>query len=99
VRIEIEDDGKGFDPASVARREGRRSWGLMGIHERAEILGGTSRVESAPGQGTRVVVRIPLPKGLDAGAASPDADGGVEGSGTGTDTAPVDGRERQTERA
>jgi signal transduction histidine kinase len=62
LRIEIEDDGKGFDPETVAKREGRRPWGLLGIRERAEILGGTARIDSAPGKGTRVLVRIPLPK-------------------------------------
>jgi signal transduction histidine kinase len=62
LRIEIEDDGKGFDPEAVAKREGRRSWGLLGIRERAEILGGTARIDSAPGQGTQVLVRIPLSK-------------------------------------
>ena len=61
-RIEIEDDGRGFDPDAVAKREGRRPWGLLGIRERAEILGGTARIDSAPGKGTRVLVRIPLPK-------------------------------------
>jgi signal transduction histidine kinase len=61
VVIEIEDDGKGFDPEGAARREGRRPWGLMGIRERAEILGGTAHIESSPGQGTHVEVRIPLP--------------------------------------
>jgi signal transduction histidine kinase len=61
VVIDIEDDGKGFDPRAAAEREGRRPWGLMGIGERAEILGGTARIDSAPGQGTRVAVRIPLP--------------------------------------
>jgi signal transduction histidine kinase len=59
--VDIEDDGKGFDPETAAQREGRRSWGLMGIRERAEILGGVSRVESSPGKGTHVEVRIPAP--------------------------------------
>lgn len=61
LRIEIEDDGKGFDPAAIAQRDSRPHWGLMGIQERAEILGGTAVIDSAPGQGTRVEVRIPLP--------------------------------------
>ncbi|HEY6099440.1 MAG TPA: HAMP domain-containing protein, partial [Anaeromyxobacter sp.] len=68
VVIEIEDDGKGFEPAGAARREGRRPWGLMGIGERAEILGGTARIDSAPGKGTRVLVRIPLPRAPEAPA-------------------------------
>ena len=59
--IEIEDDGRGFDVEAAAKREGRRPWGLLGIRERAEILGGSARIDSAPGQGTRVQVRVPLP--------------------------------------
>jgi signal transduction histidine kinase len=62
VHIEIEDDGRGFDLEAAQKREGRRPWGLLGIRERADILGGTATIESAPGQGTRVVVHIPLPK-------------------------------------
>jgi signal transduction histidine kinase len=62
VRIEIEDDGKGFDPPSAAERPGRRPWGLMGIRERAELFGGKVTFDSAPGQGTRVVVWIPIPE-------------------------------------
>jgi signal transduction histidine kinase len=69
VVIDIEDDGRGFDLEAVARRAGRRSWGLLGIRERAEILGGTARIESAPGEGTHVEVRIPVP------AAPPPAEG------------------------
>lgn len=61
VRLEIEDDGKGFDPPTAAERPGRRPWGLMGIRERAELFGGKVTFDSAPGQGTRVVVRIPIP--------------------------------------
>ncbi len=75
-RIDIEDDGQGFDQEAVARREGRRSWGLMGIRERAEILGGTARVESSPGQGTHVEVRIPVPREPAQDAAAGEADGG-----------------------
>jgi signal transduction histidine kinase len=75
VTIDIEDDGKGFDPEEAARREGRRPWGLLGLRERAEILGGVARIESAPGQGTHVSVRIPVPREAAAkeGAARDDA--------------------------
>jgi signal transduction histidine kinase len=58
--IDVEDDGVGFDQAAVARREGRPHWGLLGIQERADLLGGHARFDSAPGAGTRVEVRIPL---------------------------------------
>jgi len=75
VVVDIEDDGKGFDSQAAARREGRRAWGLMGIRERAEILGGVARIESSPGQGTHVEVRIPVP-----GDPSPGDARGREGT-------------------
>jgi signal transduction histidine kinase len=61
IRIEIEDDGRGFDPGNVSHAE-RRHFGLMGIEERVEILGGKVRIISAPGQGTRIQLEVPLPK-------------------------------------
>jgi signal transduction histidine kinase len=62
VHVTIEDDGKGFDQAEVARRPGRPHWGLLGIGERAALLGGKASIDSSPGAGTRVDVRIPLPR-------------------------------------
>lgn len=58
----VSDDGKGFDTGLLARPPGLRSprLGLAGMRERAEILGGTLRLESQPGRGTRVTVRLPL---------------------------------------
>jgi PAS domain S-box-containing protein len=56
LRIEIRDWGRGFDPKSV--QEG--SYGLAGIRERARLLGGKFRLQSAAGKGTRIVVRLPL---------------------------------------
>ncbi len=73
VVIEIEDDGKGFEPEAAGRREGRQPWGIMGIRERAEILGGTARIESAPGQGTRVAVRIPMRQAPSASSVAEGA--------------------------
>jgi signal transduction histidine kinase len=60
ICVDVEDDGVGFDQAAVARREGRPHWGLLGIQERADLLGGRARFDSTPGAGTRVEVRIPL---------------------------------------
>ena len=56
LRIEIRDWGVGFDPHQV--REER--FGLQGIRERARLLGGFAKIDSAPGQGTRVTVEFPL---------------------------------------
>ena len=52
----VQDDGLGFDMGEV----GRTSVGLLGMRERAALVGGSASVESAPGKGTRVTVRIPL---------------------------------------
>jgi len=63
VMIEIEDDGEGFDPAGIsatAAAVGGRGLGLAGIKERIELLGGSAVIESAPGQGTRVVLTVPI---------------------------------------
>lgn len=54
----VEDDGQGFDPESAADRGGL---GLLGMRERATLLGGTLHVESAPGRGTTVLIRVPCP--------------------------------------
>jgi signal transduction histidine kinase len=79
VVVDVEDDGKGFDESALAHGDGRKHWGLMGIRERAEILGGVATVESEPGQGTHVVVRVPLPREAAAPAGAPGAaqDGAV----------------------
>lgn len=53
----VEDNGRGFDAEAPAR--GRRL-GLVGMRERAELLGGTLNIESTPGVGTSVFVRIPV---------------------------------------
>jgi signal transduction histidine kinase len=45
------------------------------MRERAEIAGGTFRVDSVPGRGTRVVAEIPLPEGGEAATAGADEGG------------------------
>jgi signal transduction histidine kinase len=57
LRATVEDDGPGFDVAA-ARRRGRL--GLVGMAERAALCGGTVEIESQPGGGTTVYLRIPL---------------------------------------
>lgn len=60
------DDGVGFDPEQLSRPTGAAAgemghYGLVGMGERARLLGATLSLESAPGEGTRVEVRAPLP--------------------------------------
>ncbi len=57
--LRVEDDGVGFELPGLQRRMAR-SYGLLGMRERAESLGGMMSVKSAPGEGTLVEVRFPL---------------------------------------
>jgi signal transduction histidine kinase len=77
VSIVVRDEGDGFDPAT--RSEG---FGLVGMSERVESLDGTLTVESSPGQGTTVSVRLPeRRRGQAAGDASaPDSVSGASSS-------------------
>lgn len=60
--LEVEDDGCGFEPQDVSgEAPSGRGLGLMGIRERLELLGGSAHFDSAPGEGTRVVLRVPWP--------------------------------------
>ena len=59
--LEIEDSGVGFDLAEVQDNyEQRGSLGMVNLHERAEIIHGILQIDSAPGQGTRISVSIPM---------------------------------------
>jgi signal transduction histidine kinase len=58
VGIRVEDDGRGFDLGKMSREE-RQTWGLLGMEERATLLGGKFLLDSKPGDGTRVLVTIP----------------------------------------
>jgi signal transduction histidine kinase len=56
LRLRVEDDGMGFDPAAVPETD---SIGLTGMKERARLLAGTLSIVSRPGRGTRVEAELP----------------------------------------
>jgi two-component system NarL family sensor kinase len=56
VQLTITDDGRGFDPGQVPVNR----YGLVGLNERAKLLGGRLTVQSSPGAGTRLDVVVPL---------------------------------------
>lgn len=60
LELTICDDGRGFDPAVVRQQPG---FGLLGMRERVLALGGSVYIKSAPGEGTRVLIEVPLPSG------------------------------------
>jgi signal transduction histidine kinase len=55
VVLVVEDDGVGFDADGVATGRG---FGLVGMQERAALVGGTLEIESSPGKGTTILARI-----------------------------------------
>ena len=59
----VEDDGVGFDTHQVFAAR-HRGLGVVGMRERASLLGGTLDVESSPGRGTTLVARIPAPESI-----------------------------------
>jgi DNA-binding NarL/FixJ family response regulator/anti-sigma regulatory factor (Ser/Thr protein kinase) len=70
VSLIIEDDGRGFDAEQpFAQQEGL---GLVGMRERAALVGGTLRIDSEPGRGTTVVTGIPAPPAPAGGRSHMD---------------------------
>ncbi len=61
LRMEVQDNGRGFDPTAIAVKGDGRGLGLAGMRERASLIGGQLEIESQPGQGTTIRVRIPWP--------------------------------------
>jgi signal transduction histidine kinase len=60
VKLTVQDDGRGFKPPTLTDHPGSTSGlGLIGMHERTRLLGGTLVVDSAPGHGTCVIVNVP----------------------------------------
>jgi len=57
VALEVTDNGVGIPEADL---NGKKSLGLLGMHERALLFGGEVRISGAPGHGTRVSVSIPM---------------------------------------
>jgi signal transduction histidine kinase len=58
---QVTDNGRGFDVQAVERSYGTRgSLGMINLKERAELVEGTLNIESAPGQGTRITLLVPI---------------------------------------
>ncbi len=66
IRMEIRDDGKSFEVERVLFAKRHTRLGLLGMRERAEMVGGSFGVESAPGKGTTIRAQIPLSNGNKA---------------------------------
>jgi len=60
VRCSVRDDGAGFDVAAVLASRGGGGLGLLGMQERLNALGGSLEIQSLPGRGTTLLIKIPL---------------------------------------
>jgi len=68
VRVSVEDDGAGFDVSGLdASFTPKGGFGLFNIKERLEYLGGNLKINSGPGEGTRVIMRAPLKQEVTIG--------------------------------
>ena len=63
VTLSIRDDGAGFSPDDPRKPN---SYGLLGLRERASLLGGEAFIRSARGQGTQVEIRLPMAQSVSA---------------------------------
>lgn len=62
-RIEVSDEGRGFDPEQLeADQEANGHFGLLSVQRRLDLVGGTLSIDSAPGEGTTVRLEVPLSK-------------------------------------
>lgn len=62
----VSDGGAGFDPGAVGGR-----FGLLGMRERVELLGGTLRIDSTPGDGATLEISLPPMRRPAAGETAP----------------------------
>jgi signal transduction histidine kinase len=63
VVIKIEDNGQGFKPGQAGASEpGRGGFGLIGMAERARLLGGAYAIDSVPGQGAMITIKLTIPE-------------------------------------
>jgi len=60
LRVLVEDDGRGFDSDRTSTDGTGRTLGVFGMQERAGLIGGTLKIESAPGEGTTIALDVPL---------------------------------------
>lgn len=55
--LTIQDDGIGFDPEKISAK---KTYGIVGMRERAAMMGGSCEISSAPGKGTIIIVQVPF---------------------------------------
>ena len=61
IEVKIKDDGIGFDPSLIQQR---KSFGILGMKERILSLEGNFDLETSPGKGTKITIRVPYPESI-----------------------------------
>lgn len=88
LTLEVADNGRGITDAEIANT---RSIGLLGMRERAALLGGEISLSGASGRGTTVVIRLPIPQGNSPAPHEDSADRRSRHRAPRTETDPADG--------
>ena len=58
----MSDNGRGMDVEAARRAAASgKGWGLAGVYERIGLVGGQMDIQSLPGSGTEIIVRVPIP--------------------------------------
>lgn len=80
IELTVTDRGRGFAPDAVDAASDREEagLGLSGMRERLTLVGGRMEVDTAPGKGTRVTLRVPIDAGAHGGASAAGTVGRVE---------------------
>jgi len=69
--IEVQDEGRGFDPLAMEAKSENGHFGLFSVKERMQAMGGRLDVDSRPGEGATITMRLPLTRGKSAGGGMP----------------------------
>lgn len=80
VRLTIQDNGKGFEPDDVSPTSAGDGFGLVGMAERARMMGGDFTITSAPGRGTTIIIVVPR-SAAPAGLKPPPYEGNAQQGG------------------
>lgn len=70
LTLVIKDEGCGFDPGEIGQQD--ESYGIIGMQERVQIFGGEIEIFSRPGEGTQIIIKVPLEGEADNGQSEGD---------------------------
>jgi len=78
VSFRVSDDGQGFNVQEILQSRHADNFGLIGMRERAQSIGGDLYIESEPGKGCRITIDIPIADALSEGLPRNDPNTGTD---------------------